>query len=127
MKAKLNLELALLPGMFAHTRNLWQKLHSATEWQWQDKTQIIKIIIYKMHIVYFVYCVCAILHIVYFVYLYIIIFIICVLSCHCYSVALWSFCHQNKFLVCANIPGNKANSDSDSEFSVAITPVFSVK
>ncbi len=37
------------------------------------------------------------MHIVYFVYLYIIIFIICVLSCHCYSVALWSFFHQNKF------------------------------
>ncbi len=31
-------ELALLPGMFAHTRNLfwWQKLHSVTEWQRQD-------------------------------------------------------------------------------------------
>ncbi len=52
-------------------------------------------------------------HIVCFVYLYIIIFIICVLSCHCHSVALWSFCHQNKFFVCVNIPGNKANSDSD--------------
>ncbi len=33
-------ELALLPGMFAHMRNLfwWQKLYIATEWQWQDKT-----------------------------------------------------------------------------------------
>ncbi len=32
-------EWALLPGMFTHTRNLfsWQKLHSATEWQWQNK------------------------------------------------------------------------------------------
>ncbi len=32
-------EWALLPGMFTHTRNLfsWQKLRSATEWQWQDK------------------------------------------------------------------------------------------
>ncbi len=31
-------EWALLPGMFTHMRNLiqWQKLHSATEWQWQD-------------------------------------------------------------------------------------------
>ncbi len=38
--------------MFAHTRNLfwWQKLHSVTEWQRQDKTQIIKnnIQIYKI-------------------------------------------------------------------------------
>ncbi len=25
-----------------------------------------------------------------------------------------SFCHENKFLVCVNIPGNKADSDSDS-------------
>ncbi len=24
-----------------------------------------------------------------------------------------SFCQENKFLVCVNIPGNKANSDSD--------------
>ncbi len=32
-------------------------------------------------------------------------FIICVLSCWCHSVALWSFCHYNKFLVCVNIPG----------------------
>ncbi len=24
-----------------------------------------------------------------------------------------SFCHENKFLICVNIPGNKANSDSD--------------
>jgi len=33
--------------MFAHTWHLfwWKKLHNATEWQWQDKTQIIKIII----------------------------------------------------------------------------------
>ncbi len=36
------------------------------------------------------------------------------LFCHCHSVALWSFCHENKFLVCVNIPGNKAHSDSDS-------------
>ncbi len=43
--------------------------------------------------------------------LYIIICIICVLSCHIHSVALWSFYHQNKFLVCVNIPGNKADSD----------------
>ncbi len=54
------------------------------------------------------------LHIIYFEYLYIIIFIICVLSCRCHSVALWSFCLQNKFLVCANIPGNKADSDSET-------------
>ncbi len=28
-----------------------------------------------------------------------------VLSCCCHSVALWSFCHYNKFLVCVNTPG----------------------
>ncbi len=33
------------------------------------------------------------------------------------AFALWSFCHQNKFIVCANIPGNKADSDSDSKVS----------
>ncbi len=26
-----------------------------------------------------------------------------------------SFCHVNKFLVCVNIPDNKAHSDSDSD------------
>ncbi len=26
-----------------------------------------------------------------------------------------SFCHENKFLVCVNIPGNKAHSESDSD------------
>ncbi len=26
-----------------------------------------------------------------------------------------SFCHENKFLVCVNIPGNKAHSDSDED------------
>ncbi len=51
-------------------------------------------------------------------------FIICVLSCHWHSVALWSFCHQNKFLVCVNIPGNKANSDSDSEHNNNKKPVY---
>ncbi len=38
---------------------------------------------------------------------------LCLLFCH--SVALWSFCHENKFLVCVNIPSNKAYSDSDSD------------
>ncbi len=52
----------------------------------------------------------SILHIVYFAYYFC---IIRVLSCCCHSVALWSFCHQNKFLVCVTIPGNKAHSDSD--------------
>ncbi len=43
-RAESESELALLPGMFSHTRKLfwWQKLHSATEWQRQDRTQIIK-------------------------------------------------------------------------------------
>ncbi len=33
------------------------------------------------------------------------------LFCHCHSVVLWSFCYENKFLVCVNIPGNKAHSE----------------
>ncbi len=28
-----------------------------------------------------------------------------------------SFCHENKFLICVNIPGNKAHSDSSKCFS----------
>ncbi len=45
-------------------------------------------------------------------------FVACVLSCCCHSVALWSFCHYNKFLVCNHIQtylANKAPSDSDSD------------
>ncbi len=42
-------------------------------------------------------------------------FVVCVLSRCCHSVALWSFCHYNKFFVCVNKPGNKAHSDSDSD------------
>ncbi len=48
-------------------------------------------------IVCIVYCVFAILYMAYIVYCY---FVVCVLSCHCPSVALWSFYHYNKFLMC---------------------------
>ncbi len=61
-------------------------------------------------IVYIIYCVFAVLYIA---YLYIVLLLS--VSCCCHSVALWSFCHYNKFLVCVNIPGNKAHSDSDSD------------
>ncbi len=64
-------------------------------------------------IVYIIYCVFAFFVHCLFVYYY---FIICVLSCCCHSVALWSFCHYNKFLVCVNIPGNKAHSHSFSHY-----------
>ncbi len=39
VKSQSESEWALLPGMFTNTRNqfLWQKLHSAIEWQWQNK------------------------------------------------------------------------------------------
>ncbi len=41
-----------------------------------------------------------------------------------------SFCHENKFPVCVNIPANKADSDSDSVHCLAVNgtvtslPVF---
>ena len=46
--------------------------------------------------------------------IYVIIFNTClVLSLlFCRTVEL---CHNNKFLVCENLPGNKAHSDSDSD------------
>ncbi len=59
---------------------------------YQTCTHII-VLYYILWFCYFVHCL--------FVYYY---FIICVLSCCCHSVALWSFCHYNKFLVCVNIP-----------------------
>ncbi len=51
-------------------------------------------------IVHIIYCVFAIFYIA---YLYIIILLS--VSCCCHSVALWSFCHYNRFLVCLNIHG----------------------
>ncbi len=63
-------------------------------------------------IVYCILCFCTL------PILYIIIFIICVLSYCCLSVALWSFCRYNKFLVCVNMPGNKALSQSSSSDSL---------
>ncbi len=32
-----------------------------------------------------------------------------------------SFCHENKFLLCVNIPGNKAHSDSDKYCSFELS------
>ncbi len=59
--------------------------------------------LYTQHWLYYIYilvfCTLPIFIIVYYS------FIICVLFCCCRSVALWSFCHYNKFLVCVNIPG----------------------
>ncbi len=46
---------------------------------------------------YYILCFC------YFVYLYIVLLLS--VSCCCHSVALWSFSHYNKFLVCVNTPG----------------------
>ncbi len=59
-----------------------------------------------LYIVFVLFCTLSILYIVYSFFYY-----LCL-------VLLLSFCrtveiHQNKFLICVNIPGNKANSDSD--------------
>ncbi len=47
---------------------------------------------------YYILCFCHFVHCLLDI-------VVCVLSCHCHSVALWSFCHYNKSLVCVNIPG----------------------
>ncbi len=52
------------------------------------------------------------LHCLFCIFVYYYFFIIWVLCCCCVSVALWSFCHYNKFLVSVNIPTNKAHSHS---------------
>ncbi len=56
----------------------------------------------------------AILYIAYLIYLYIVLLLsvscpVAVILLHCGA------CHYNKFLVCVNIPGHKAHSDSDSD------------
>ncbi len=61
-------------------------------------SHIIVCIVYTLPICIFVYC----------------SFVVCVLSCCCHSVGLWSFGHYNKFLLCVNIPGHKARSSSSS-------------
>ncbi len=57
--------------------------------------------LYTHNCLYHILCLCYFIHCL-FVYCS---FIICVLSCCCHSVAQWSFCHYNKFLICVNIPG----------------------
>ncbi len=54
------------------------------------------IIVYSVFLLFSTLPICIFLHYS---------FIICVLSCCCHSVALWSFCHYNKCLICVNIPG----------------------
>ncbi len=72
----------------------------------------------KLSIVIYLYIqlyICILLFLIYllfFILLFIISFLL-LLFFHCHYVALWSFCHENKFLVCVNIPGNKADSDSE--------------
>ncbi len=57
--------------------------------------------LYTHNCLYYILCFCYFVHCLFVYYS----FIICVLSCCCHSVALWSFCHYNQFLVCVNIPG----------------------
>ncbi len=57
--------------------------------------------LYTHNCLHYILCFCYFVHCLFVYYS----FIICVLSCCCHSVALWSFCHYNKFLVCVNIPG----------------------
>ncbi len=58
--------------------------------------------------------ICILLLLIYLFFL--ILFIICVFcSVTVILLRCGSFCHENKFHVCINIPGNKAHSDSDSD------------
>ncbi len=57
--------------------------------------------LYTYNCLYCIFCFCYIVHCLY-VYCS---FVVSVLSCCCHSVALWSFCHYKKFLVCVNILG----------------------
>ncbi len=50
---------------------------------------------------------------------YFLCFVVTVILLHC-----GSFCHEYKFLVCVNIPGNKAHSDSDSDCTVVVYLVW---
>ncbi len=58
---------------------------------------------------FWLHCKCLLRHFCSFVFCFC---SVTVLLLHC-----GSFCHENKFLVCVNIPSNKAHSDSDSKKS----------
>ncbi len=86
-------------------------------WHWSHSV-ILYLYIQNLSIVIYVYIqlsICILLFLIY-LYFFIIFFIICVF-CSVTVILLHcgSFCHENQFLVCVNIPGNKAHSDSDSE------------
>ncbi len=67
-----------------------------------------------VHKIVNVYIVIPYLLVLFNSYLYYLCFYsVTVILLHC-----GSFCHENKFLVCVNIPGNKAHSDSDSDAAV---------
>ncbi len=74
----------------------------------------------KISIVIYLYIqlsICILLLLIYLFFL-ILLFIVCVFCS--FTVILLqcgSFCHVNKFLVCVNIPANKAHSYSDSDKS----------
>ncbi len=67
----------------------------------------------------FVYCYSLFTSYFYFFFFYLCFCSVSVILLHC-----GSFCHKNKFLVCVNIPGNKAYSDSEYEVNSA-SNVFS--
>ncbi len=59
---------------------------------------------FNLHIIYLYIqlSICILLFLIYFNKFNLLSFYyLCLLFCH--SVALWSFCHKNKFLVCVNI------------------------
>ncbi len=51
------------------------------------------------------YCILYFCHFVYCLFVNLYIVLLLSVSCCCHSVALWSFCHYNKFIVCVNIAG----------------------
>ncbi len=57
--------------------------------------------LYTHNCLYYILCFCYFVHCL-FVHCS---FVACVLSWCYHFIALWSFCHYNKFLVCVNIPG----------------------
>ncbi len=57
----------------------------------------------------------------YLFYFLILLFYLCFI---CHSVALWKLLSQKQILVCVNIPGNIAHSDSDSVYTVEMLAIL---
>ncbi len=92
-----------------HLMNTWHKTWNTQHYYTLLIHHTYLFLISNLHISDYLYthnCLYYILCFYYFVHCLYVYYSLLSVSC---PVALWSFCHYNKFLVCVNTPGNKAH------------------